>query len=115
MPSAGSRIAPDIGERRSSQEKAGMYDLLIRGATVVDALGRDPRRADVAASNSRIAAIGEIASGAAEVIDAGGLAPMPGLLGIPTPYDPPPPREPTLSPSPSRSATPAPIGNSRVG
>ncbi len=39
-----------------------MYDLLIRGATVVDGLGRDPRRADVAIRNSRIAAIGEIAS-----------------------------------------------------
>ena len=43
-----------------------MYDLLIRGATVVDGLGHDPRRADVAITNSRIAAIGEIGSAAAE-------------------------------------------------
>jgi N-acyl-D-aspartate/D-glutamate deacylase len=61
-----------------------MYDLLIRGATVVDGLGRDPRRADVAISNSRIAAIGEIGSRADEVVDAGGLALMPGIIDIHT-------------------------------
>ena len=61
-----------------------MYDLLIRGATVVDGLGHDPRRADVAITNSRIAAIGEIGSGAAEVVDAGGLALMPGIIDIHT-------------------------------
>lgn len=43
-----------------------MYDLLIRGGTVVDGLGRDPRRADAAITNSRIAAIGEIGTGAAD-------------------------------------------------
>ena len=37
-----------------------MYDLVIRGATVVDGLGHDPRSADVAVKDGRIAAIGEI-------------------------------------------------------
>ena len=36
-----------------------MHDLLIRGATVVDGLGHDPIRADVAVTDGRIAAIGE--------------------------------------------------------
>jgi N-acyl-D-aspartate/D-glutamate deacylase len=79
-----------------------MYDLLIRGATVVDGLGRDPRRADVAISNSRIAATGE--SGGAEVIDAGGLALMPGIIDIHTHYDAQVTWDPTLSPSPRRAS-----------
>ena len=92
-----------------------MYDLLIRGATVVDGLGHDPRRADVAISNSRIAAIGEIGSGAAEVIDAGGLALMPGIIDIHTHYDAQVTWDPTLSPSPSLGVTTAVMGNCGFG
>jgi N-acyl-D-amino-acid deacylase len=92
-----------------------MYDLLIRGATVVDGLGRDPRRADVAVSNSRIAAIGEIGSSADEVIDAGGLALMPGIIDIHTHYDAQVTWDPTLSPSPSLGVTTAVMGNCGFG
>src|ERR1700736_5968735 len=92
-----------------------MYDLLIRGATVVDGLGHAPRRADVAVSNSRIAAIGEIGSGAAEVIDAGGLALMPGIIDIHTHYDAQVTWDPTLSPSPSLGVTTAVMGNCGFG
>jgi len=49
-----------------------MYDLLIRGATIVDGLGHAPRRTDVAVENSRIAAIGEVGRDARRVIDAVG-------------------------------------------
>ena len=37
-----------------------MYDLVIRGATVIDGLGHDSHRADVAVKDGRIAEIGEI-------------------------------------------------------
>jgi hypothetical protein len=37
-----------------------MHDLVIRGATVIDGLGHDPRRAYVAVEGDRIAAIGEV-------------------------------------------------------
>src|SRR5271154_6989693 len=57
-----------------------MHDLLIRGATVVDGLGHDPIRADVAVEKGRIAAIGDIATEARETVDAGGLALMPGIM-----------------------------------
>jgi N-acyl-D-aspartate/D-glutamate deacylase len=38
-----------------------MHDLVIRGATVVDGLGHDPIRADVAVKDGHIVAIGESA------------------------------------------------------
>ena len=37
-----------------------MYDLVIRGATVIDGLDHDPLRADVAIAGGRIAAIGDV-------------------------------------------------------
>ena len=37
-----------------------MHDLVIRGATVVDGLGHDPIRADLAVRDGRIAAIGDV-------------------------------------------------------
>jgi len=57
-----------------------MHDLVIRGATVVDGLAHDPIRADVAVRDGRIAAIGEISGRASEIIDAGGLTLMPGII-----------------------------------
>jgi N-acyl-D-amino-acid deacylase len=45
--------------------EAAMHDLVIRGATIVDGLGHDPRRADVAVRDGRIAEIGEIPAAAA--------------------------------------------------
>ena len=50
-----------------------MSELVIRGATVVDGLGHDPVRADVAVKDGRIAAIGNLCKDAAEIVDAGGL------------------------------------------
>ena len=46
---------------------------LIRGATVVDGLGHDPIRTDLAVRDGRIAAIGDVGKDAPEIIDAGGL------------------------------------------
>ncbi len=83
-----------------------MYDLLIRGAVVVDGLGREPRRADVAVKNSRIAAIGDLGDDAAQTIDAGGLALMPGIIDIHTHYDAQITWDPTLSPSPALASRP---------
>ena len=51
-----------------------MHDLVIRGATVVDGLGRDPIRADVAVKDGRITAIGEVGKDASDIVDASGLA-----------------------------------------
>src|SRR5882757_8452669 len=92
-----------------------MYDLVIRGATVVDGLGHDPRRADVAVKDGRVAEIGEIGVGAAEMVDAGGLTLMPGIIDIHTHYDAQVTWDPTLSPSPSLGVTTVVTGNCGFG
>ena len=56
------------------------YDLLIRNGVVVDGSGLPRFRGDVAVRQGRIAAIGHIRSGAAEVIDAEGRVVAPGFV-----------------------------------
>ena len=50
-----------------------MNDLVVRGATVVDGLGNEPVRADVAVHDGRISAVGEVGKEAKREIDADGL------------------------------------------
>src|SRR5215472_15415750 len=92
-----------------------IYDLAIRGATVVDRLGRNPIRADVAVRNGRIAAIGEVGKDAREIVDGGGLALMPGIIDLHTHYDAQVTWDATLSPSPSLGVTTAVMGNCGFG
>ena len=92
-----------------------MHDLLIRGATLVDGLGHDPIRADVAVKDGRIAAIGEVGKDASEIVDAGGLTLMPGIIDLHTHYDAQVTWDPTLSPSPSLGVTTAVMGNCGFG
>src|SRR3954464_13773732 len=92
-----------------------MFDLVIRGATVVDGLGRDARRADAAVRAVGIAAIGEVREDAAETVDAGGLTLAPGIVDLHTHYDAQATWDPTLSPSPSLGVTTAVMGNCGFG
>jgi N-acyl-D-aspartate/D-glutamate deacylase len=92
-----------------------MSDLLIRGATVVDGLGHQPRRADVLVKDGRIAAIGDISGKADRTIDAGGLALAPGIIDVHTHYDAQVTWDATLSPSPSLGVTTAVMGNCGFG
>ncbi|MBV9824415.1 MAG: amidohydrolase family protein [Alphaproteobacteria bacterium] len=92
-----------------------MYDLIIRGATIVDGLGHDPVRAEIAVKDGRIAAIGEVGKDADELVDAGGLSLMPGIIDIHTHYDAQITWDPTLSPSPSLGVTTAVMGNCGFG
>src|SRR5881394_2109101 len=92
-----------------------MYDLVIRGATIVDGLGHAPRQGDVAVKDGRIAAIGAVGTEAAEIVDSGGLALMPGIIDLHTHYDAQVTWDPTLSPSPSLGVTTAVMGNCGFG
>lgn len=92
-----------------------MSDLVIRGATIVDGLGHEPRRADLAVKDGRIEAVGEIRDSEARTIDAGGLVLSPGIIDVHTHYDAQVTWDPTLSPSPSLGVTTAVIGNCGFG
>src|SRR4051794_12676433 len=92
-----------------------MVDLVIRGATVIDGLGRDPQRIDVAVKNGRIAALGEIKDRSATTIDADGLTLAPGIVDLHTHYDAQITWDATLSPSPSLGVTTVVMGNCGFG
>jgi N-acyl-D-amino-acid deacylase len=96
-------------------KEVAMYDLVIRGATVVDGLGHNPIRADVAVRDGRIAAIGELGKDASNIVDAGGLTLMPGIIDLHTHYDAQITWDPMLSPSPSLGVRTAVIGNCGFG
>src|SRR6202162_4131213 len=95
--------------------EGGMYDLVIRGATIVDGLGHDPVQVDVAVKDGRIAEIGALRADAAQIVDAGGLALMPGIIDLHTHYDAQVTWGPTLSPSPSLGVTSVVMGNCGFG
>jgi N-acyl-D-amino-acid deacylase len=58
-----------------------MFDLVIRGGTVVDGSGAPGRRADVGVSGETIAAVGDLGRAeASRVVDAAGLVVAPGFI-----------------------------------
>ncbi len=92
-----------------------MHDLLIRSATVYDGSGRPGARADVAVAGGRIAAVGRVKEGARRIVDADGLALMPGIVDLHTHYDAQATWDPTLSPSTALGVTTAVLGNCGFG
>jgi len=65
-----------------------MFDLVVRGGTVVDGTGRPRAVADVGIRNGVVAEVGSIAPGLArEEIDARGLIVAPGIVDLHTHYD----------------------------
>jgi N-acyl-D-aspartate/D-glutamate deacylase len=87
-----------------------MNDFVIRNAAILDGSGSDPFVADLAVKDGRIAEIGKSLSGK-EMVDAGGLALMPGIIDNHTHYDAQITWDPMLAPSPSLGVTTAVIGN----
>ena len=89
-----------------------MDDLLIRGATLVDGSGAEPTFGDLAVHKGRIRSIGPTLSvDAKQVIDADGLALMPGIIDSHTHFDAQITWDPYLRPSPGLGVTTAVIGN----
>jgi N-acyl-D-aspartate/D-glutamate deacylase len=64
-----------------------MYDVIIRGGTVVDGTGAPARTADVAITDGVVAEVGRVDGDAARTIDADGLLVAPGFVDIHTHYD----------------------------
>ncbi len=89
-----------------------MFDLLIRNALVFDGSGAPPAVQDLAVRGGRIEAIGARLDGtAAQVVQAQGLALMPGIIDSHTHFDAQITWDPGLRPSPALGVTTAVIGN----
>lgn len=91
------------------------YDLIVRGGTVHDGLGGEPRVADVAVRDGRIVAIGDVDGSARETIEADGLLVVPGFIDVHTHYDGQATWENRMSPSSSHGVTTVVTGNCGVG
>jgi N-acyl-D-aspartate/D-glutamate deacylase len=92
-----------------------MLDLLIRGASIVDGTGRAAFQADVGVLQGKVVEVGKASFAARAVLDAGGLALMPGIVDVHTHYDAQITWDPTLSPSVSLGVTTAIMGNCGFG
>ncbi|MEY4644012.1 MAG: hypothetical protein RLZZ596_843 [Pseudomonadota bacterium] len=87
-------------------------DLLFRNVQLFDGSGADPVLGDLAVSQGRISAIGsQLTLHAHEVIDAAGLALMPGIIDSHTHFDAQITWDPSVRPSPALGVTTAVIGN----
>jgi len=88
-----------------------MHDLLITGARLCDGTGVPLRRADLAVSGGRIAAIGTALGAARETIEADGLVLGPGIIDVHTHFDAQVTWDRWLRPSSTLGVTTAVIGN----
>jgi len=77
-------LAPSLSaERSSSWQNGAEFDVIIKGGTVYDGTGAEPKHADVAIRGDRIVGIGDFAATHAKtVIDANALAVAPGFINM---------------------------------
>jgi N-acyl-D-aspartate/D-glutamate deacylase len=94
---------------------AGKVDLVIRGGTIADGLGRELFEGDVAVSAGRIVEVGRVAATGAEEIDAKGKLVTPGFVDVHTHYDGQVTWSQDISPSSQNGVTTAIMGNCGVG
>jgi len=92
-----------------------VFDLVIRGGTVIDGTGGDPLEADVAVQDGRIAVVGSVSQGGREEVDASDRLVTPGFVDIHTHYDGQVTWEHTLGPSSGHGVTTVVMGNCGVG
>ena len=92
-----------------------MYDLIVRGGTVVDGSGNEAYSADIAVNGDRIIAIGESLGDAKQVIDAHGCYVTPGFVDIHTHYDGQATWDQEMAPSSWHGVTTVVMGNCGVG
>src|SRR5262249_54743936 len=94
---------------------ASMYDLLIRGGTIVDGSGRPAFTGDVAVQGGRIVEVGRVQGAARRILEADGLLVAPGVVDVHTHYDGQATWDPLLTPSCWHGVTTAVMGNCGVG
>src|SRR5262245_18901820 len=88
-----------------------MFDLIIRGADIVDGTGRPRFRGDIAIEAGRIATTGTVDGSARREINAVGLVAAPGFIDVHTHYDCQISWDPVLTPSSWHGVTSVIMGN----
>ena len=91
------------------------FDLVIRGGTVFDGTGAEPRDGDVAICGGRIVEVGKVCGNGAEELDAKGTIVTPGFVDLHTHYDAQVTWSSEITPSSWNGVTTAMIGNCGVG
>ena len=91
-----------------------MYDIIIRGGSIVDGTGAEPVLGDVGGKDGVIAAIGRVEGDAKKVIDAPGKMVTPGFIDIHTHLDAQIGWDPDMTPVSWHGVTTALIGNCGV-
>ncbi len=92
-----------------------IYDLIIRGGTIVDGTGADSFTGDVAVKDGLIAGVGTIIGDADREIDAAGKIVAPGFVDIHTHYDGQATWDQEMAPSSWHGVTTVVMGNCGVG
>ncbi len=92
-----------------------MYDLIIKGGTIVDGTGADRFTGDVAVKDGVIAAVGRVSGDATREIDASGKVVAPGFVDIHTHYDGQATWDQEMAPSSWHGVTTVVMGNCGVG
>ena len=91
------------------------YTLVVRGGTVVDGSGGEPRDVDVGIAGGRVAAVGPGLGAGDEEIDARGMIVTPGFIDPHTHYDAQATWSSRITPSSWNGVTTAMMGNCGVG
>src|SRR5450631_3221103 len=92
-----------------------MHELIVRGGTLVDGTGAEPRTADVAIDDGVITYVGDLTASATRTIEADGLMVTPGWVDIHTHYDGQATWDTELAPSSWHGVTTLVMGNCGVG
>jgi N-acyl-D-aspartate/D-glutamate deacylase len=91
------------------------HHLVIRGGTVIDGTGADPRTADVAIDGGVVTEVGRVTGTAARSVDADGLLVTPGFVDIHAHYDGQASWDERMVPSSWHGVTTVVAGNCGVG
>ncbi len=90
------------------------HDIVIRGGTLVDGLGSEPRLGDLAIKDGLIAELGVVSGGGTDEIDAAGFTVSPGFIDLHTHLDAQIGWDPDLTPISWHGVTTALMGNCGV-
>jgi len=91
------------------------HDLVIRGGSLVDGTGAEPRTADVAVRDGVVVEVGKVSGRGTQELDADGLVVMPGIVDIHCHYDGQATWDTRLQPSSWHGVTTTVMGNCGVG